>query len=288
MRVEQASFPVSVMSKELKVSRSGFYAWQKRGGSAKRAEEESALVAEIRKLHDASQETYGSLRIHVDLVSVGRKVSRKRVAKLMSKNRIYGCPKKKWRNTTDSNHKEPPAPNLLNREFKVDAPNKVWVADITYVWTGRGFTYLSVIKDLFNQQIVGWSYADHMRTELVLDSLYMAIRRRNPPKGLIFHSDRGSQYASHDFRNALKLFGFEQSMSRKGDCWDNAPAESFFSTIKRELLDRKHWANKEEVRPALFQYIEVFYNRKRRHSSNGYLSPVDYERLVLSRAAVAA
>ena len=164
----------------------------------------------------------------------------------------------------------------------------MWVTDITYIRTLRGWTYLSVIQDLFNHEIVGWSYADHMRTELVLESLYMAMRKRNPPKGLILHSDRGSQFASQDYRKELKVFGIKQSMSRKGDCWDNACAESIFSTIKRELVFQNHWANLEAARPDLYEYIEVFYNRKRRHSSNGYLSPVDYERLVLSGAAVAA
>jgi len=162
------------------------------------------------------------------------------------------------------------------------------VTDITYIRTARGWTYLSVIQDLFSHEIVGWSYADHMRTELVLESLYMAMRRRNPAKGLLVHSDRGSQYASREFRKELKTFGIEQSMSRKGDCWDNACAESIFSTIKRELVYQSHWASLEAARPDLYEYIEVFYNRKRRHSSNGYLSPVDYERLVLSGAAVAA
>ncbi|HOD08320.1 MAG TPA: IS3 family transposase [Myxococcota bacterium] len=232
--------------------------------------------------------TYGSPRIHADLVAAGHKTGRRKVAKLMARNGVVGCPKRRQRNTTDSNHNEPPAPNLLNRNFKPDAPNKVWVTDITYVRTARGWTYLSVIQDLFNHGIVGWSYADHMRTELVLESLYMAMRRRNPAKGLILHSDRGSQYASREFRKELNAFGIEQSMSRKGDCWDNACAESIFSTIKRELVYQNHWASQDAARPDLYEYIEVFYNRKRRHSSNGYLSPVDYERLVLSKAAVAA
>jgi len=288
MRAEQARYPVSLMCKEFEVSRSGFYAWLKRGGSTKRAEAEAALVVEITKLHEASRRTYGSPRIHADLVAAGHHTGRKLVARLMAKNGIVGCPKRRRRNTTDSNHKEPPAPNLLNRNFKPDAPNKVWVTDITYIRTSRGWTYLSVIQDLFNHEIVGWSYADHMRTEMVLESLYMAMRRRNPPRGLILHSDRGSQFASREFRKVLEAFGIQQSMSRKGDCWDNACAESIFSTIKRELVYQNHWANLEAARPDLYEYIEVFYNRKRRHSSNGYLSPVDYERLVLSGAAVAA
>ena len=288
MRAEQANYSVSVMCKEFEVSRSGFYAWLKRGGAAKRIEAEAVLVAEIKAFHKASRGTYGSPRIHADLIAAGRKIGRKPVAKLMAKNDIVGCPKRRRRNTTDSNHKEPPAPNLLNRNFKVDRPNTVWVTDITYIRTLRGWTYLSVIRDLFNHEIVGWSYADHMRTELVLESLYMAMRKRNPPKGLIMHSDRGSQFASQDYRKELKVFGIVQSMSRKGDCWDNACAESIFSTIKRELVYQNHWASLEAARPDLYEYIEVFYNRKRRHSSNGYLSPVDYERLVLSGAAVAA
>jgi len=288
MLAEQARYTVSVMSRALDVSRSGFYAWRRHKGTGNRAREEVMLTAEIQKLHEASGGTYGSPRIRADLRALGHVISMKRVARIMHQEGLAGCPKRRFVRTTDSNHAEPVAPNLVNREFKPDAPDKVWVSDITYVRTLRGWTYLCVILDLFNREVVGWSYDDHMRTELVLKSLNMAMRRRRPGADLILHSDRGSQYASREFRKALESNGITQSMSRKGDCWDNACAESFFATIKRELVHRTRWAGMDDARPDLFQYIEVFFNRKRRHSANGYQSPVDYERQVFSGAATAA
>lgn len=288
MKAEKANYPVLLMCRVLGVSKSRFYGWMKQNRSQERAVKEKGLVEKIRTLHEKSFGTYGSPRIHVDLSEAGETVSVNRVARLMRKEGIVGCPKRRFRITTDSNHAEPVAENILKREFVQEVPNKVWVADITYIRTVRGWGYLSVILDLFNHEVVGWSFENHMRTELVLKSLSMALRRRHPQPGLIFHSDRGSVYASKDFRKALNVAGITQSMSRKGDCWDNACAESFFATIKRELVYRHHLLELAEARADIHLYIEVFYNRKRRHSSNGYLCPMEFERRFLAGAAVAA
>jgi transposase InsO family protein len=206
----------------------------------------------------------------------------------MRENGISARPLKKFRKTTDSNHNFPIAPNLLERHFEADSTDQVWVSDITYIWTARGWAYLAVIVDLFSRRVVGWSLENHMRTELVLNALEMAHGHRSITPGLIFHSDRGVQYASNEFREVLSKHGITQSMSRKGDCWDNAVAESFFATIKRELVRKCLWLNPRAARASIHEYIEVFYNRKRKHSTNGNLSPVDYERCFGNHAAVAA
>jgi transposase InsO family protein len=206
----------------------------------------------------------------------------------MRENGITARPLKRFRKTTDSNHEFPVAPNLLERKFDVNAPDTTWVGDITYIWTARGWTYLAVIVDLFSRRVVGWSIGDNMRTELVLKALKMARNQRNVTPGLIFHSDQGSQYASFDYQRVLKSYRMVSSMSRKGNCWDNAVAESFFATIKRELVSKCYWVNLKAARMAIHEYIEVFYNRKRKHSTNGNLSPVDYEVLAKIAADVAA
>ena len=271
----------------LEVSTSAYYAWLKCPVSA-RAQEDRRLAPKIRQIHQESRGTYGSPRVTTELKEQGETVGHNRVARIMKENGVVGTPKKKFVVTTDSEHEHPVAPNLLKRQFNPDAPNQVWVSDITYVRTYAGWTYLATILDLFNRQVVGWSHDTHMRAELVTEAFEMAWLQRRPEPGLIFHSDRGVQYASKDFRDVLSRRGCIQSMSRKGDCWDNAVAESFFATIKRELLNRAIWMNRRSVRAAIHEYIEVFYNRKRRHSANGNLSPVEYERLYTGRGVVAA
>lgn len=287
MRSEKASFPVSFMCRQLSVSRSGYYAWEKRPVS-KRQQEDVRLLELIEHTHKDNRGTYGSPRITDVLKDLGETVGRHKVASIMRKNGIIGLPPKKFRKTTDSDHNLPVAENLLDREFDVECPNEAWVGDITYIWTARGWVYLAVILDLFSRRVVGWALDDHMRSELVLKALEMAIGHRDIMPGAIFHSDRGSQYASDAHQRALERAGMVQSMSHKGDCWDNAVAESFFATIKRELINRCFWINKTAVRSAVHEYIEVFYNRKRKHSTNGNICPVEYERLYINKAAVAA
>jgi transposase InsO family protein len=222
-----------------------------------------------------------------DLKEEGETVGHNRVARIMKEHAIVGKPPKKFVITTDSQHDLEVAPNLLDREFEVDGPNQVWVGDITYLWTYRGWSYLATVIDLFGRSVVGWEYSDHMSADLVVRAFEKACAVRDVKPGLIFHSDRGSQYASAEFRKVLADHGAIASMSRKGNCWDNAVAESFFATIKRELLNRSIWMNLSHARAAIHEYIEVFYNRTRRHSANGNISPAAYERLY-NKAAEAA
>ncbi|MBK8261976.1 MAG: IS3 family transposase [Nannocystis sp.] len=274
---EEADFPVKMMCELLEVARSGYYAWKGRDPS-ERAKENEALTKEIEVIHGESRKTYGSPRIREELRARGRKVSRKRVARIMRQKGIYGRQKRKFRNTTDSNHKHPVADNVLARNFTVDKPDKVWVADITYVWTLEGWLYLAVIIDLFSRRVVGWSMAEHMRAELVQDALRAALgHRERSEDGLLFHSDRGSQYAANDYREALRAAGIECSMSRKGECWDNAVAESFNSTLKTELVHRTIFLSRATAKTTIAEWIEVFYNRQRRHSTIGYSTPVAFE-----------
>jgi len=283
---EQANFSVSWMCVVLGVARSAYYAWLKRPVS-KRAQEDARLLPRIEEHHKASRGTYGSTRITDDLKDEGETVGHNRVARIMKEHAIVGKPLKKFVVTTDSKHELEVAPNLLQREFEADAPNQVWVGDITYAWTWRGWAYLATVIDLFGRTVVGWELADHMSADLVVRAFEKACAVRDVKPGLIFHSDRGSQYASDAFKKVLEKHGAIASMSRKGDCWDNAVAESFFATIKRELLNRAIWMNLGCVRAAIHEYIEVFYNRKRRHSANGNISPAEYERLY-NKAAEAA
>ncbi len=268
------------------MSRAGFYKFLK-GEPSIRSQENKALVEEIKDVHKESRKSYGSPRVHEELVARGFEVNKKRVARLMAEEGIVGRRKGRFKNTTDSNHDDPIAPNLLNREFEVEKPDTAWVADVTYVWTVEGWLYLAVIIDLFSRKVVGWSIADHMRTELVLDALKGALGSRVPDiEGLLFHSDRGSQYAAGDYRRALKLANITASMSRRANCWDNAVAESFFSTLKTELVHNMIFMNKESAKTTIAEWIEIFYNRKRRHSSIGYKSPADYERHYDERANI--
>ena len=281
----KAEFPISVMCRVLKVQSSGFYAWKKRSESRRRKQDERLRV-HIRASHKASQSTYGSPRVYRDLKADGIKVSRKRIARLMREEGLVGTPPKRFKRTTDSAHSMPIAPNILNREFSaVEAPNKVWVADITYIWTAAGWLYLAVIIDLFSRRVVGYAIDDHMRSELVTDALRSALQNRDVTKGLMHHSDRGSQYAGEDMRKITEDHDIILSMSRRGNCWDNAVAESFFATIKKELIHRRYWLCKKQTIAAVTDYIVNFYNRRRRHSAIGYVSPADYERLTMMAQA---
>jgi transposase InsO family protein len=272
----QRTFNVDAMCEMLNVVRSAYYAW-KISPQSTRDIEDIRLTELIKKSFDESRQTYGCKRIQDDLKDWGEKVSKRRIGKLMSRAGLWCKTRKKFKATTNSKHDEQISPNLLKRQFKVDKPNTVWVGDITYIWTNEGWFYLATVMDLFSRKIVGWSMADNMKTQLVNDALQMAIWQRKPPKGLIWHTDRGSQYASKAHRALLKTHNIQQSMSRKGDCWDNAVAESFFHTLKTELVYHERYKTREQARSSIFEYIEVFYNRKRRHSANCSMSPANFE-----------
>ena len=275
------------MCRLLGVSASGFYAWRTRPPS-KRQIENQRLVREIREIHQQSRGTYGSPRIQAELCSRKRPVCVHRVARLMRENGISACLKRRWRRTTDSKHTLPVAPNTLDQKFEVTAPNRVWATDITYIWTLEGWLYLAVVEDLFSRRIVGWSMAEHMRTDLVVDALDMAIGNRLVDGDLLHHSDRGSQYASFIYQKRLEQHGIACSMSRRANCLDNAVVESFFGTLKRELVHRSTWVSRIQAKAAIHEYIEVFYNRWRRHSTLGQVCPAEYERNHNQGAADAA
>lgn len=277
---EKAHFPVTVMCKVLEVSESGYHAWKRRLPS-KRATENERITAHLRAEFTRSRETYGSPRLTDELKDGGQKVGRHRVARLMREAGLRARRPRRFKRTTDSRHALPVAPNLVERRFDevASAPNKLWVSDLTYVRTWQGWAFLCVFLDVFSRKVVGWTVGETMETHLVTDAARMALARRSPEAGLIVHSDQGSQYASHAFRDLLVAHGLVQSMSRKGDCWDNSIAESFFATIKGELLDRRSWATPAQVEAAVGEWIEAFYNGQRRHSALGNVSPVDYERL---------
>jgi putative transposase len=266
------------MCKVLNLARSSYYAWCKRKTSP-RTQENEILSDQIKQIHQTSRQSYGSPRIHAALVAKGFQVGRKRVVRLMSKLGIGARPKRKFKATTDSEHDSPIAKNVLDRDFTTAEPDRAWVADMTYIWTTEGWLYLAVIIDLFSRRVVGWSMADHMRTELVLTALEAALGQRVPSQqtGLVFHSDRGSQYASADYQAALLKGDITCSMSRRANCWDNAVAESFFGTLKIELIYPRIFSTKAIARTVIAEWIEVFYNRQRIHSTIGYLSPVQFE-----------
>ena len=234
-------------------------------------------MKQIEAIHEQSRQTYGSPRVHDELKDQGVICSENKVARLMRQHGIAAEKKRKFIRTTDSNHSLPVAPNRLDQCFQADKPDSVWTADITYIWTGQGWLYLAVVIDLFSRRIVGWSMAPSLERTLVVDALQMAIAARNPAEGLIHHSDRGSQYASHDYQKLLRKNKMVTSMSRRGNCYDNAPTESWFATLKRELVYRTSYATHAEARQNIFEYIEVWYNRQRKHSAIGYKSPVAYE-----------
>lgn len=260
----------------MKVSRSGYYEWLSSPEVA-RTEQDEELKKMITLVFKEGRSTYGTRRIKKKLAMQGKTVSRRRIARLMNEAGLVCKMKRKFKSTTDSKHTKHISPNLLERQFNVTWANRYWVGDITYIPTQEGWLYLAVVIDLYSRQVVGWSMSNRMKAELVNKAFLMAIWRRKPAKGLIWHTDRGSQYASDSHRRILRDHGITQSMSDKGDCWDNAVAESFFHTLKTELTHHCKFKNREEARQAIFDYIEVFYNRVRIHSANDYLSPVDYE-----------
>jgi putative transposase len=284
---EKARFPVTTLCRVLQVSPSGFYAWRERP-LAQRYTEDQRLSVQVAAIHARSRYTYGSPRVHAALTKQPYAVGRKRVARLMRQAGLRARRPRRWCRTTDSQHANPVAANVLARQFQPRGPNTVWATDITYVWTWEGWLYLAVVLDLFSRRVVGWALADHMRTELVLDALQMALGRRRPPTALVHHSDRGSQYASEAYRAVLREHGIVCSMSRRGNCWDNAVAESFFATLKIELIHRRSWPLRREATTAITEYIEVFYNRYRLHSFLAYRSPADYEEEAKRTAAQAA
>ena len=260
----------------LKVSRSGFYSWHGRPESPQ-AGKRRRLTVLIKTIHKESRQTYGSPRIYAELKACGETCCLNTVASYMRENDIYAKTKRKFKHTTDSNHKLPIAENLLDRQFTQNEPNRAWVSDITYVPTREGWLYLSTVQDLFSRKIVGWAMSHRINRQLVIDALGMAVCNRRPPPGLLHHSDRGSQYASGDYQDLLEEHDMQCSMSRKGNCWDNAVMESFYRSLKTELIHHEDFQTREEARRAIFEYIEVFYNRVRRHSTLGYISPLEYE-----------
>ena len=273
-------YPANMMCDLLEVSRSGFYAWVGRlgEGPGPRQSRRTELVQKIREAYEQSRRTYGSPRVYQELKAQGQSVCENTVARLMKQEGIRSIVRRRFRiRTTDSAHRHPISPNRLDRCFQWPLPNQAWCADITYISTGEGWLYLSAVIDLCSRKIVGWSMTDHMKTELCTDALKMALSRRRAGRGLLHHSDRGVQYASGDYRQMLADAGIECSMSGRGDCWDNAVMESFFKTLKTELVYHCQFATRQEAMRRIFEYIEVFYNRRRRHSSLGYQSPESYE-----------
>lgn len=283
---EKASFPVATMCRVLEVSASGFWAWSKRPPSV-RARSDAELTERIREIHKASRGTYGMPRIHAELRDTGTRCSRKRVARLMREDGLEGVHRRRSARTTVQDRDTAPAPDLVERMFGVSCPNALWVADITYVPTWQGFLYLAVVLDAFSRRVVGWSMAGHLRTELILDALDMAISVRRPGEGLVHHSDRGTQYTSIAFGRRCRDAGIALSMGSTGDCFDNAMAESFFASLETELIDRCSWRTRADARLAVFDYIEAFYNTHRRHSALGYLSPAEFERRYRSETIAA-
>ena len=270
-------WPTRLMCQVLDVSTGGYYQWRSRPPSA-RQERGEGLIAEIKSIHQEVKARYGSPRIHAELVARGHSCCVNTVAKLMSRAGVAAKTRRKFRCTTDSNHDHPVAENVVDRQFEPEAPNRVWTADITYIATREGWLYLAAVEDLYSRQVVGWSMSERIDSRLVVDALEMAVSRRLPGEGLVAHSDRGSQYASEHYRRVLSGQGITCSMSRRANCWDNAPMESFFASLKKELVHDEDYATRQEARSSLFEYIEVFYNRVRRHSSLGYRSPIEYER----------
>lgn len=272
-------FSLGLMCRVLGAPRSGYYAWLKRPVS-KREIRDQELLEKIKAIHKESKKRYGSPRIHNQLMIDGERCGIRRVERLMSANGICGKQERKYVATTDSRHDLPVAENILDRKFQVEEPNLVWSSDITYIPTDEGWLYLATVLDLCSKVVVGWSMSDSLEKGLVADALNMAYRQRQPCVGLIHHSDRGSQYASESYRQLLNDCGMRISMSRKGNCWDNAVSESFFATLKKELIHHEHYRTRAEARRAIFEYIEVFYNRWRLHSSLGYMSPLNYEKQI--------
>jgi len=269
-------FPTALMCRVLKVSESGYYAWRSRAPS-RRAQENAQLLVEIRRVHQKSRCSYGSPSIWNEL-RAERVVGKHRIARLMQQHGIRAKTQRRWRATTQSKHEYPIAPNRVARQFRVGAPNRVWATDITFLWSNEGWVYLAVVLDLYSRAVIGWAMDTRMDTQLPLRALAMAVARRRPAPGLIHHSDRGVQYASGEYQAELAAHGISCSMSRLGDCWDNAVVESFFATLKKELIHQQRYRTRLQLQNAVFEWIEAFYNRQRRHSTLGYRSPAQFER----------
>lgn len=276
MSAHRAEFPVATMCRVLDLSSSGYYAWRRRG-ICRRKREDARLLARIRVHHAASKGRYGAPKIHADLAEEGWRVGVKRVARLMREDGLAGVTRRRWVVTTQRGRSERAAPDRVERDFTAERPDQLWVADITYIPTWSGFLYLAVVLDVFSRRIVGWSMAGHLRAKLVLDALDMAIRRRQPRR-VVHHSDQGCQYTSLEFGERCRKAGVVPSMGSVGDCYDNAMAESFFATLECELLQTNRFQNHAEARQALFEFIEGWYNTKRRHQSLGQLSPMQFEK----------
>jgi len=278
------AYPLSLLCKVMQVNRSGFYFWKSKDKSS-RQKERDRLLPKVKAIHHQTKQSYGARRISKELEAHGESCGRTKAATLMKLAGVCAKQSKKFKATTDSKHNLPVAPNLLNRNFEASVPDIVYCSDITYIWTNEGWLYLAVILDLFSRQVVGWSISNRITKKLVLDSLQMALWRRRPAAGLIFHSDRGSQYCSNDVQKMLKSNNMFSSMSRKGDCWDNSVAESFFGSLKMERVFDSTYRTREEARRDIVDYIEMFYNTKRRHSYLGYLSPKDFEKMMALKKA---
>lgn len=283
---ERARYPIALLCRVGGVSRAGYYAWKRRGRSA-RAVADAALTVAIKQAHAQSRQTYGAPRVHAELAAQGIAVGRKRIARLMRAAKLVGCGRRRRAvRTTVTDPAATPAPNIVGRDFAPAARDQLWVGDITYVPTDEGWLYVAVLLDAYSRRVVGWSAADHLRTELALEALMMALGRRRPAsRVLVHHTDRGCQYTAHRYQATLAAHGITCSMSRAGNCYDNAPAESFFASFKGELIDRWRWPTRLAARRAIFEYLEVFYNRQRRHSALGYLSPAAFEGREASPAA---
>ncbi len=281
MHANRQRYPVSRMSRVLGVARSGYYAWHRRGPS-RRSQADEGLFKKIKDIFESSRKTYGSPRIHAELGAQGERVGRKRVARLMRLNGLQAHTKRRRGQGTNSRHGLPRAPNLVQRRFSVERPNAIWLADITYIPTEEGWLYLAGVLDLFSRRIVGWGMDRHPTSSLAQSAVRMALKRRRPVQKLIHHSDQGVQYASSDFQDLLQAHTISPSMSAVGNCFDNAPMESFFGTLKTELVHRSHYPTRAAARRSIFEYVEVFYNRQRRHTALDYLSPENYEIRYLS------
>lgn len=266
------------MCQVFKVSRSAYYDWLKRPESNRKKDDNKILI-EIKRVHKESYETYGIRRVKAQLEKDGIKCGKNRVARLMRENGIYSRLRRKYKATTNSKHNYPVAPNLLNQDFTAKNPNEKWVGDLTYIPTDEGWLYMAGVEDLFQRKVVGWAFGSRITKELAITALEQGVGREQPQAGLIFHSDRGSQYAAYDYQDTLRKYGIIQSMSRKGNCYDNACMESFFSTLKKDAIYGRKFKTREEAKLFIIEYIETFYNCKRLHSTLGNMSPMEYERV---------
>lgn len=273
---EKAFYSITMLCRVLEVSRSGFHAWRKRP-QAPRVRSDAQLAAKVAAVHARSRKTYGSPRVHAELRAQGIRVGKKRVERLMQENGLEARRKRRFRKTTDSKHSNPIAPNVVARKFEVAAPNRVWATDVTAIWTLEGWLFLAVMLDLYSRRVVAWAASENNDTVLALEVLREGLRARRPAAGLVHHSDRGSPYASEAYRAALAAHGLVASMSRKGDCWDNAVAESFFATLRAELVDHQLYVDTTQAETSIGDYIDNFYNVERRHSHLGYVNPIEFE-----------